>query len=142
MTKVLALSSSPTPMRRRAGTTPLLYLQPVFVVCATMSLLAVRDAISVCAAKLTIEKWYVSFTYLSLLSVTVWPVQTFARYYALSTERRRPEKAFGGFDIEIPRRTRTCTAHRCHQQGETTMESLLMTHISVLRQSATVVMIA
>jgi hypothetical protein len=58
MTKVLALFSSSTPMDRRTGTTPLLYSQPVLIVCATISLLAVRDAISECAVKLTIERWF------------------------------------------------------------------------------------
>jgi hypothetical protein len=45
-------------MDRRTGTTPLLYSQPVLIVCATISLLAVRDAMSECAVKLTIEKWF------------------------------------------------------------------------------------
>lgn len=56
--------------------------------------------------------------------------------------RRRLDKAFGGFDVEIPRRTRTCTAHRCHQRSETTTQHFLMTHVSILRQSATAAMTA
>lgn len=39
------------------GMIPLFYLQPVVVVCAIMSLLAVTDAISVCGVRLTIERW-------------------------------------------------------------------------------------
>lgn len=37
--------------------TPLFYLQLVVVICAIITLLAVIDAISVCAIRLTIERW-------------------------------------------------------------------------------------
>lgn len=44
----------------KTGMSPLalLYSQPVFVLCVIMYLLAVADAISVCKARLAIDKWH------------------------------------------------------------------------------------